>query len=127
VVFKISQIYFTQILSGGDPVGIENTRKDPRNSFPISTKPKQKRIKDHKRKRERERERERREKRKREQKREREREKKEAVDFSVSEPARNLPMRNKARARNFSENMWIGFIRCCFFERKRNPTETLVA
>ncbi len=31
-------------MSGGDPVGIENTRKDPRNSYPISTKPKQKRI-----------------------------------------------------------------------------------
>jgi hypothetical protein len=26
-----------------------------------------------------------------------------------------------------SQKMWIGFIRCCFFERKRNPTETLVA
>ncbi len=63
-------------MSGGDPVGIENTRKDPRNSYPISTKPKQKRIKDHKRKRAKEREREReREKRRREQKKEREREK----------------------------------------------------
>jgi len=72
---KISQIYFTQILSGGDPVGIENTRKDPRNSYPISTKPKQKRIKDHKRKREQERERER-EKKERAKERKRERKRK---------------------------------------------------
>jgi hypothetical protein len=74
----------------------------------------------------RKRERERGERKERESKREREK-KKEAVDFSVSETARNRPMRNKARARNFSEN--VDRVYSLLFLRKkkepnRNPSSS---
>jgi len=63
---------------------------------------------------------------KKERAKEKEREKKkEAVELSVSRTARNWPMRNKARARNFSENVDRVYSLLFLWKKKepdRNPS-----